>query len=155
VRFKVVCDVHCATQDGTSFAAPHVSGVLARFLESNPTASWSIARASLLCDATRDIVAGVDPTTPNLLLYVPQEGITRLPSVNASCPDKACPSGCGTSAQGRCADGYCVCSCFRTGSRCQTQVAPATALTGLRGTVEASTTRAASYFGQVRLSRTP
>ncbi|MVA74756.1 S8 family serine peptidase [Auraticoccus sp. F435] len=54
--------------DGTSMAAPHVTGVVARFLERQPRASVKQVWAAIRSDATLDVVR--DPAgTPNRLVY--------------------------------------------------------------------------------------
>ena len=61
--------------EGTSMAAPHVTGVAARYLETHPGATPAQVRAFLDSNATRDSIANLDPGTnqygsPNRLLFV-------------------------------------------------------------------------------------
>lgn len=57
------------TGQGTSFAAPHVTGTVARFLQNNPTASPATAQGAIKGCATRDKVDDPGWASPNLLLY--------------------------------------------------------------------------------------
>ena len=79
----------CA-QDGTSFAAPHVAGVAARFLNKYPNATVADVTASLACAATAGIVSGSPTSTPNLLLYSPAGNLAYTPNGGA-CADNSCP----------------------------------------------------------------
>jgi subtilisin family serine protease len=54
---------------GTSMAAPHVTGWVARYLESNPGATLAAAKAALLSAATTGALSGVGAGSPNRLLY--------------------------------------------------------------------------------------
>ncbi|MCW2804973.1 MAG: putative family peptidase [Propionibacteriaceae bacterium] len=57
-----------ATMSGTSMATPHVTGAVARFLQSKPTATPAQVNAALAGRATRGVIA--DPQgSPNLLLF--------------------------------------------------------------------------------------
>jgi subtilisin family serine protease len=71
---------------GTSHAAPHVCGVMAQFLEANPSATPAQVEAALEGNATPDIITGVPAGTPNLLLFN---------AVNVPQPD-SCRARCGT-----------------------------------------------------------
>jgi serine protease len=53
---------------GTSMAAPHVAGAAALLLQKNPTATPEQIAAELVQTATMDSLAGVQPSTPNLIL---------------------------------------------------------------------------------------
>jgi subtilisin family serine protease len=57
-------------------AAPHVTGVVAVYLESHPAATPAEVSAALLAAATRDRLApgGMLPNTPNRLLF---SGVAR------------------------------------------------------------------------------
>lgn len=59
---------------GTSVAAPHVAGVAALFLQSNPLASPSRVADFVLGHATPNVVNGAGPGSPNRLLH------SRLPT---------------------------------------------------------------------------
>ncbi len=69
---------------------------MARLLEVYPNATMRDIERALLCSSTRDIVAGLPSSTPNLLLYVPEAGLP-MPSPGASpvCLDKPCSGVCG------------------------------------------------------------
>ena len=54
---------------GTSMAAPHVTGWVARYLESNPGATLAEAKAALLSEATTGVLSGIGTGSPNRLLY--------------------------------------------------------------------------------------
>ena len=54
---------------GTSMAAPHVAGYLARYLEANPTATFATAKAAVLAAATTGVVTDAGAGSPNRLLY--------------------------------------------------------------------------------------
>ena len=54
---------------GTSFAAPHVTGVVARFLQTNPTASPAVVQGAVKNSATPNKVVNPGAGSPNLLLY--------------------------------------------------------------------------------------
>ncbi len=60
-----------ATQflQGTSMAAPHVTGVIARFLETNPTASPTLIANSVINSATNGVISDAGPGSPNRLLF--------------------------------------------------------------------------------------
>lgn len=61
------------TVSGTSFAAPHVTGLAALYLEANPEASPKDVIQWIADTATRNVIpsASLRPGTPNLLLFVP------------------------------------------------------------------------------------
>jgi subtilisin family serine protease len=57
------------TISGTSMATPHVAGVIAQYLQVNPTATPAQVRAALIANATPNVISNVPAGTPNLLLY--------------------------------------------------------------------------------------
>lgn len=61
------------SKSGTSMAAPHTTGVLAQYLQQDPTASTAALVHALLCDAAKDRVHlhTLDSITPNVLLQIP------------------------------------------------------------------------------------
>ena len=54
---------------GTSMAAPHVTGLVARFLSSSPAATPAVAMAAVTADATLDVVTNPGALSPNRLAY--------------------------------------------------------------------------------------
>jgi subtilisin family serine protease len=68
------------TISGTSMAAPHVAGAAALYLQGDPWATPATVESVLESRATPNRVSGVDPGTPNLLLY------TRLDDLSAPPP---------------------------------------------------------------------
>jgi subtilisin family serine protease len=62
-------DTAGAYLDGTSMATPHVAGVAALYLQSNPGASPATVRNALVANATSGVITNVGTGTPNLLLF--------------------------------------------------------------------------------------
>lgn len=58
-----------ATISGTSMASPHVAGVAAQFLQSNPAATPSMVRNAIVANATANVVTSAGRRSPNLLLF--------------------------------------------------------------------------------------
>lgn len=54
---------------GTSMAAPHVTGWLARYRQLNPSATLAQAKADLITASTKNVVNDPGPGSPNRLLY--------------------------------------------------------------------------------------
>ena len=54
---------------GTSMAAPHVAGVAALYLETNPTASPATVSSIIISTATQGVVGDPGPGSPNRLVY--------------------------------------------------------------------------------------
>jgi subtilisin family serine protease len=71
-----------ATKDGTSMAAPYVTGVVAAFLERLPTANPATVRAALLKATTRGALRNVGDS-PNRLLYTGLKVVNKPPQVGA------------------------------------------------------------------------
>ena len=57
------------TISGTSMASPHVAGVAALYLETNPTATPATVAQALVSGATANRLTGIGSGSPNLLLY--------------------------------------------------------------------------------------
>lgn len=62
-------DLMIATATGTSMAAPHVSGVVALYLQSNRTASPAAVRSALVGNSTAGVVSNPGQESPNRLLF--------------------------------------------------------------------------------------
>jgi subtilisin family serine protease len=62
-------DTATATLSGTSMATPHVAGVAARFLQSNPGASPATVRNEIVNQATLNHLSGIPSGTANRLLF--------------------------------------------------------------------------------------
>jgi len=61
-------DTSSATMSGTSMAAPHVAGVAALYLQSNPTATAQQVRDALVAGGITGVVSGAGTGSPNVLL---------------------------------------------------------------------------------------
>jgi subtilisin family serine protease len=75
-------DTASAYLSGTSMASPHVAGAAALYFQKNPSAAPSDLRLGLQCSGTAGLVSGVPDyqETPNLLLYVPPDGMPAVGS---------------------------------------------------------------------------
>jgi subtilisin family serine protease len=62
-------DTATATLSGTSMATPHVAGVAARFLQSNPGASPATVRNEIVNQSTTNHLSGIPSGTANRLLF--------------------------------------------------------------------------------------
>ncbi len=62
-------DTASAFNQGTSMAAPHVSGVAARYLQANPGASNAVVAQAIVDNATQGVIGNAGSGSPNLLLY--------------------------------------------------------------------------------------
>src|SRR3989449_3571580 len=62
-------DTATNTISGTSLATPHVTGVAALFLESNPTATPDAVQSALKSNGTANKISSLPSGTVNLLLY--------------------------------------------------------------------------------------
>ncbi|WP_019876143.1 S8 family serine peptidase [Sporichthya polymorpha] len=71
-----------AVKDGTSMAAPLVTGVVASFLQRYPTASVSKVRAALFDATTKGKLRGIG-SSPNRLLYSKLRVVNRSPKVSS------------------------------------------------------------------------
>lgn len=75
-------DTATAVLNGTSMATPHVSGVVALYLETNPTATPAQVTSAILGNATKDVLTDVKTGSPNLLLYSHLTATETAPCTN-------------------------------------------------------------------------
>lgn len=83
-----VSNSEAAYYSGTSMAAPHVAGALARYLEAYPKASPAAARSALIGDATSGAIAG-ENGSPDKLLYLRGSTTGAATKVDATHSDPA------------------------------------------------------------------
>ena len=67
------------TSSGTSMASPHVAGAAALYLQGSPLATPATVRNALVAKASPNRLSGVDPGSPNLLLYTRLDDATPPP----------------------------------------------------------------------------
>lgn len=68
--------------NGTSMATPHVSGVVALYLETNPAATPAMVTSAILGNGTKDVLTDVKTGSPNLLLYSQLVATETAPCTN-------------------------------------------------------------------------
>lgn len=71
-----------AMKDGTSMAAPYVTGVVAAFLELAPDANPAKVRSALMKATTRDLIRGLTSGSPNKLLFNRLKVTNKAPTVS-------------------------------------------------------------------------
>lgn len=71
---------------GTSFAAPHVGGAIARYLQNNPTALLGSVANWVLSNSTVNVIGGDLRGSPNRLLFVDGSESTTTPPGNGGQP---------------------------------------------------------------------
>jgi len=62
-------DTSARSMSGTSMASPHVAGVAALYLATNPTASPATVSQNVVNSATTGSIANIDPVSPNKVVY--------------------------------------------------------------------------------------
>ncbi|MEU4580123.1 cellulose binding domain-containing protein [Nonomuraea sp. NPDC023979] len=62
-------DTASGAWSGTSMAAPHVTGWIARHLQENPAATMADSKAAIISSSTKDVLTGIGEGSPNRLLY--------------------------------------------------------------------------------------
>lgn len=65
-----------ASMSGTSMASPHVAGIAARYLETNPSASPATVGTALISASLTNIVTGAGTGSPNRLAYADPNDLT-------------------------------------------------------------------------------
>ena len=65
----IASDTATAVKSGTSMATPHVAGMVARYLETDPYASPSAVASLIIRNATNGVVGNPGTGSPNRLLY--------------------------------------------------------------------------------------
>lgn len=65
----ITSDSALANLSGTSMAAPHVTGAVARYLQNNRTASPAAAAQAIVNAATPSVITDIQAGSPNRLLY--------------------------------------------------------------------------------------
>jgi serine protease len=88
-------DTATNTISGTSMATPHVAGVAALYLATNPSASPSAVRTALVNNATPAKVTGAGSGSPNLLVYsrfgaAPPTDLPPAAAFTSSCSGLTC-----------------------------------------------------------------
>ena len=73
-------DTGAAVMSGTSMASPHVAGLAALFLQSNPTATPATVATSIKSAATTGVVGNAGSGSPNALLYATVTATATAPA---------------------------------------------------------------------------
>jgi subtilisin family serine protease len=80
----IISDSATATMSGTSMATPHVSGVVAQYLESNPSATPAQVASYLISIAASDKVTNPGSGSPNKLLQTVPARSSPAPTNSAA-----------------------------------------------------------------------
>ena len=81
-------DTALATSYGTSFAAPHVTGAAALYLERRPTATAVDVTLAVLSSATSGALTALPAQTQNLILYTSGLGDRTPPTITLVTPQR-------------------------------------------------------------------
>lgn len=82
----IASDTEVVTQSGTSMASPHVAGVVATYLQKEPTASAAQVEAFIKARATPDVMTGDLKGSVNLMLYSVLEDPVVEPPIQQALP---------------------------------------------------------------------
>mmetsp|Transcript_23388 Transcript_23388/g.44612 ORF Transcript_23388/g.44612 Transcript_23388/m.44612 type:complete len:583 (-) Transcript_23388:555-2303(-) len=82
-------DTSTVSLSGTSVGTSYVSGVAALYLESSPAATPAEVMAALVNFATKDVITGLDVSSPNKLLYSMSYLATSAPTSTSAAPTAA------------------------------------------------------------------
>mmetsp|Transcript_94018 Transcript_94018/g.166487 ORF Transcript_94018/g.166487 Transcript_94018/m.166487 type:complete len:524 (-) Transcript_94018:152-1723(-) len=80
----IASDTAEASKSGTSMAAPHVSGVVALFLGQNPKLTSGEVQSLLKSTSTLGAIMGLDPVSPNKLLFFSADYLSASFSVQTT-----------------------------------------------------------------------
>lgn len=80
------------TLKGTSFAAPHVTGIAALILEAHPNYTPAQVAEYVTALATPDVITGLSSGSNNLLAYVPTNIVTPAPTTTTTTTTTLAPA---------------------------------------------------------------
>jgi aqualysin 1 len=83
----ITSNTSIATLSGTSMAAPHIAGLAAMYLQSNPLATPATVAATIKAAATLGKITDAGAGSPNALIYTELSPVTPPPDPGISDPD--------------------------------------------------------------------